>query len=65
MKMAERKIRLRHNPRGWLPLMGVELPEEQIIHILDEAEQVLRPYVTSDGKVAFETSAHIVTGKKG
>jgi SAM-dependent methyltransferase len=50
--------------RGWLPLMGVLLPEEQIARILEEAEHVLRPYVSTDGTVAFATSAHIVTGTK-
>ena len=50
--------------RGWLPVMGVVLPEEQIARILEEAELVLRPYVSTDGTVAFDTSAHIITGKK-
>jgi SAM-dependent methyltransferase len=50
--------------RGWLPVMGVILPEEQIAHILEQAELVLRPYVTTGGTVAFDTSVHIVTGKK-
>jgi SAM-dependent methyltransferase len=48
--------------RGWLPVMGVVLPEPQIARILEEAEQVLAPYVSADGTVAFEASAHIVTG---
>jgi SAM-dependent methyltransferase len=50
--------------RGWLPLMGVILSEEQIARILEEAEHVLRPYVNADGTVAFNTSAHIITGTK-
>lgn len=50
--------------RGWLPLMGVVLPEDQIARILREAEQVLAPYVRTDGTVVFATSAHIVTGTK-
>lgn len=48
--------------RGWLPLMGVTLSEEQISQILNEAETVLDAYVTSDGRVRFDVSAHIVTG---
>jgi SAM-dependent methyltransferase len=47
--------------RGWLPVMGVVLPEEQIAAILEEAEHVLRPHVTADGTIAFHLSAHIVT----
>lgn len=41
--------------RGWLPVMGVVLPEEQIQRILEEAEQ---------GAMAFDLPAHIVTGVK-
>lgn len=44
--------------------MGVVLAEEQIARILEEAERDLSAYVTADGKAAFDTSAHIVTGKK-
>ena len=50
--------------RGWLPVMGVVLPEDLIQEVLAESEKVLRPYVTSDGSVAFPTSAHIVTGQR-
>ena len=50
--------------RGWLPVMGVVLPEGQIARILEEAEHALGPYVTTGGTVAFDTFAHIVTGKK-
>lgn len=48
--------------RGWLPIMGVVLPEDQIAHILGAAEEVLKPYVASDGKAVFATSAHIISG---
>jgi len=51
--------------RGWLPVMGVVLPEEQIDSILNEAEGVLAEYVTADGKVVFNSPAHIVTGVAG
>lgn len=47
--------------RGWLPVMGVILPEDQIQHILTEAEGVLGSYVTAEGTVAFHAPAHIVT----
>ena len=51
--------------RGWLPVMGVTLPEEQIDRILAEAEEVLAAYVTPDGSVVFDAPAHIVTGVAG
>ena len=49
--------------RGWLPVMGVNLSEEQISQILNESETALAAYATSDGQVRFDISAHIVTGK--
>jgi len=48
--------------RGWLPLMGVSLPEPVIQATLAEADDALAPYVTSapDGGVSFPTSAHVL-----
>jgi SAM-dependent methyltransferase len=46
--------------RGWLPVMGVILAEEQIERILHEAETALAEYVGPDRQVAFEAHAHIV-----
>jgi hypothetical protein len=51
--------------RGWLPVMGVLLTEEQIQNILKEAESALAKYVTEDGAVVFNSPAHIVTGMAG
>ena len=48
--------------RGWLPVMGILLDEEQIQIILTEAESDLNRYVTSRGTVEFDITAHIVTG---
>jgi SAM-dependent methyltransferase len=50
--------------RGWLPVMGVHLPEDQIQATLQEAEATLAPYVTPAGTAAFETRAHVVTGER-
>ncbi len=50
--------------RGWLPVMGVVLDEERIEHILAEAETALAHYVSTDGAMVFDLSAHIVTGSK-
>lgn len=49
--------------RGWLPVMGIHLPKDQIARILEEAEDVLGPWRLSDGAAEFVTSAHIVTGR--
>lgn len=50
--------------RGWLPVMGVMLTEDQIGRILQEAEQALSCYATTDGRAAFRLSARLVTAKK-
>jgi SAM-dependent methyltransferase len=49
--------------RGWLPVMGVVLPERQIDRILAEAETVLARYLTTDGLV-FDLSAHLATWRR-
>lgn len=50
--------------RGWLPVMGVHLTEEEIGRILEEAERVLASYVTEDDRVEFDATAHLVTARK-
>ena len=50
--------------RGWLPVMGVELRNDQIQRILEEAETALAAYVTETGEVVFNAPAHIVAGTK-
>jgi ubiquinone/menaquinone biosynthesis C-methylase UbiE len=47
--------------RGWLPVMGVKITEEQIGSILREAEHVFSRYSDADGRVQFATRAHFVT----
>lgn len=47
--------------RGWLPVMGVFLEEDQVRNILDEAETALADFVAADGTVVFDSPAHIVT----
>ncbi len=48
--------------RGWLPVMGVELEEALILEILEEAEVDMSPFVGPDGRMAFDVSAHILSG---
>jgi ubiquinone/menaquinone biosynthesis C-methylase UbiE len=50
--------------RGWLPLMGVDLTEDEIARILLDAEPALRAYAREDGQAVFEVSAHLVAGQK-
>jgi hypothetical protein len=48
--------------RGWLPVMGVMLSEEQIKQVLEEAEEAVSPHVSD--AATFEVSAHVVTGTR-
>lgn len=50
--------------RGWLPMMGVVLSEDQIKRILEEAERALIAYVTAERRVEFDSPAHIATGRR-
>lgn len=50
--------------RGWLPVMGVVLKEDQIQRILQEAENALHHYLTAEGQVVFESPGHIITGTR-
>jgi SAM-dependent methyltransferase len=45
--------------RGWLPVMGVELSEDQIQSVLAQAEQALQPFVGAGGALSFDMSAHL------
>lgn len=49
--------------RGWLPVMGVTLDEDQIARILGAAEDALSAY-SSDHGVSFDLQAHLVTATR-
>lgn len=48
--------------KGWV--LADMLDDTQFNRLLEEAEQVLRPFVTAEGRVAFSAPAHIVTFTK-
>src|SRR5262245_100810 len=50
--------------RGWLPVMGVILSEDEIGRVLQEAEHALGSYATEDRRARFALSAHLVTAGK-
>jgi ubiquinone/menaquinone biosynthesis C-methylase UbiE len=50
--------------RGWLPVMGVDLAEDQIESTLDAAENALAEFITETGEVVFDISAHILSGSR-
>ena len=43
--------------RGWLPVMGVELDEDLITALLDEADTLLAEFVTDGGAMVFPAPA--------
>ena len=49
--------------RGWLPVMGINLTDDHIEAILQEAEHALSTYRTADNRIAFPVSAHVATGE--
>lgn len=50
--------------RGCLPVLGITLDAAMIEQILAAAEDALKDYVTADGRVEFDSPAHIVSGHK-
>lgn len=50
--------------RGWLPVMGVMLPDDQIQAVLSAAERDLSPFTARDGRASFHLSAHFVIVKR-
>ena len=41
--------------------MGVDLPEETIAAVLQEADRVLARYLAPTGRLEFDSPAHVVT----
>lgn len=49
---------------GWFPLAGIHLDPPAFEALMSGAHEALSPYVTDNGRVEFEASAHIVTVEK-
>lgn len=49
---------------GWLPIMGVNLSQDQISTVMAVAEDALAPYRSEQGRLVYETSAHLISGAK-
>lgn len=50
--------------KGWFPFAQIHLEDQTIDSIVNEAESVLDPFLTSDGAVQFDVSAHIIKAVK-
>ncbi|KAA3663244.1 MAG: hypothetical protein DWQ04_11185 [Chloroflexi bacterium] len=48
--------------KGWV--LADMIDDDQYALLLQEAEKVLRPFLTPNGRVAFDSPAHIVTTVK-
>ena len=54
------RVMVKADLRGWLPAMGVNLAEEQIIDILAAAEPTLRPFMLPGEGASFALRMHLV-----
>ncbi len=50
--------------KGWFPLAGIDLSDQQIDDVVKSAESELRNYVTEDGLLEFPIPAHVITFEK-
>jgi ubiquinone/menaquinone biosynthesis C-methylase UbiE len=50
--------------RGWLPLFGINLGEQEIAGVLARSDARLARYATASGEAVFPASAYIVTAQK-
>lgn len=64
-KFPSVRVMVEADLRGWLPVMGVHLTEQQVGQVLAEAESELAEFVTGSGEIVFDSPAHIVSGRKG
>ena len=50
--------------KGWFPLAGIHLTDEQIDEIVQRLESDLREYISSDGSLEFPMPAQFITASK-
>jgi len=50
--------------KGWFPLAGIHLSDEQIDEVVQQLELDLPEYISSDGRLEFSMPAHIITSTK-
>lgn len=47
--------------KGWMPVVGINLSQDDIDRLVDQAQAALEPFTMPDGTVRFDSPAHIVT----
>lgn len=50
--------------KGWFPLAGIELTEQQIDDVVNRAETALQEFIAEDGSVEFPMPAHFINFEK-
>jgi len=50
--------------KGWFPLAGIELTDQQIDEVVRQIESTLQEYISSDGQLEFPMPAHFITARK-
>ncbi len=46
--------------KGWFPLAGIELTDEQIDEVVQQTESALAKYISEDGRVLFPMPGHFI-----
>ena len=46
--------------KGWFPLAGIHLSDEQIDRTVHQLETALQEYISSDGRLEFPMPAHFI-----
>ncbi len=50
--------------KGWFPFAQINLDENMIEAVVNEAEKVLEPFRTSNDAVEFRVPVHIITATR-
>jgi len=50
--------------KGWFPLAGIHLTDEQIDEVVLQLEAALQDYISSDGRLEFPMPAHFIMASK-
>ncbi|TVR36050.1 MAG: methyltransferase domain-containing protein [Balneolaceae bacterium] len=50
--------------KGWFPLAGIHLTDEQIDEVVQRLESALPKYISSEGQLEFPMPAHFITATK-
>jgi hypothetical protein len=50
--------------KGWFPLAGITLDNQQIDEVINQAKSDLKEYISHDGSVEFPMPVHFISATK-